>query len=178
MKFAANLGFLFVKEATSLADRYSHARAAGFTAVEVAFPYEVPVETLAAAKSASGLQQILLNAYPGDLSKGEIGLAIYPDRREEFRESLEVSLKYCKALDCKKLHIMAGKVGPTGDLVEHEDVYVENLRYAAGRLEKEGVLALIEPCNNQWIPGYFMNHPQKALKVRVCILLRVRFAEL
>jgi len=165
MKFAANLGFLFVKEAPKIVDRYQLARLAGFSAVEVPFPYEIPLEDLVSAKAAADIQQVLINAYPGDLKKGELGISIYSERRYEFRESLELSIRYLKALDCTRLHIMAGKVTPATDMAEAEKVYVDNIRYAAGRLEKEGVLALIEPCNNQWIPDYFMNHPQKALHI-------------
>lgn len=139
MKFAANLGFLFVKEAPILVDRYRLAAAAGFTAVELPFPYDVSVEDISKAKTSAGVEQVLLNAYPGDLTKGELGIAIYPDRKEQFRETLELSIKYLNALDCKRLHIMSGKTRPEFDTAQLENVYVENLRYAADRLERARV---------------------------------------
>lgn len=167
MKFAANLGFLFVKETPNLVERYILAKTAGFSAVELPFPYEVPVGKIAEAKAAAGVEQVLINAWPGEKDSKDLGIAIFPDRTEQFRTSLELSIEYLRALDCKRLHIMSGKssLSPETDQSVLEKTYVDNLRYAAGRLEKEGVLALIEPCNNHWIPGYFMNHPQKALKV-------------
>lgn len=165
MKFDANLGFLFTKEATSVLDRYQLARAVGFTGVELPFPYDIPVPDIVAAKEAAAVEQVLLNSWPGRTDSGDLGIAIFPERRQEFRESLETSIKYLKALNCKRLHIMAGKATADRDLKELEKTYIENLSFAADRLEKEGVVALIEACNNQWIPGYFMNHSQKALRV-------------
>lgn len=38
----------------------------------------------------------------GDLSKGDLGLAVMPDRVAEFREKLETSIQYAKALGCKR----------------------------------------------------------------------------
>lgn len=64
VKLCANLSFMF-QETTSLLGRYKMARDAGFKAVECAFPYEFPVEDVCKAKKEAGLQQILINAYPG-----------------------------------------------------------------------------------------------------------------
>lgn len=164
MKFAANLGFLFAKESSDVLGRYQLAKAVGFQGVELPFPYEIPVEKITEAKKAAGVEQVLINAWPGHMDKGELGIAIFPERREEFKRSLEVSIEYLHGLNCKQLHIMAGKVKPNVDQKELQKTYVENLRYAADRLEKEGVVALIEACNNFWIPDYYMNHSQKAVK--------------
>jgi len=96
LKFAANLDFMFTREAFSLVDRIKLAAAAGFKGVEIPYPYEVNPSLLAAANESSGVEQILLNSSPGDLSAGEFGIAIFPERREEFREKLELSVTYLK----------------------------------------------------------------------------------
>jgi hypothetical protein len=64
LKFAANISMMF-QEKGSLAERYSAAKNAGFKFVEAVFPYSESCESLAAAKSASGLEQVLINSYPG-----------------------------------------------------------------------------------------------------------------
>ena len=64
LKFAANLSLLF-KEVESLPGRYAAAKNAGFKAVECVFPYEASVEDLTKAKEESGLDHVLMNAYPG-----------------------------------------------------------------------------------------------------------------
>ena len=38
----------------------------------------------------------------GDLSKGDAGLAAKPNRIKDFKEAIETSIKYAKALNCKK----------------------------------------------------------------------------
>ena len=65
LKFCANLSFMFQNETNNLLERYNFAKEAGFKGVEVAFPYDIDKEKLAKVKDQSGLQQILLNAFPG-----------------------------------------------------------------------------------------------------------------
>lgn len=166
LKFAANLSMMF-KELATLSERYMAARDAGFKYVEMAFPYEESVDKLAVAKAASGLDQILINSYPGDLSKGELGLSIFPDRVEEFKQTLEVSIQYAKKLGVKKMHILSGKIPPGTDelmLQKMENTFISNLTYAANRLQQEEILALTEAVNSRIsVPTYFLGHPHKAL---------------
>ena len=65
LRFCANLSFMFQNETDGLLERYSLAKSAGFKGVEVAFPYDADKNELAEAKKQSGLQQVLLNGYPG-----------------------------------------------------------------------------------------------------------------
>ena len=67
VRFAPNLSWLFT-EAGPLPARYAAAARAGFTSVEAGFPYDTPLAELVAAKEASGLEQVLINAPPGDLT--------------------------------------------------------------------------------------------------------------
>ena len=57
MRVCANLSFMF-PEHQDLLDRYRAAAAAGFEAVECAFPYHIAKEVLAAAKEECGLEQV------------------------------------------------------------------------------------------------------------------------
>ena len=66
LKFAANLSWLFT-EAGPLDQRYAAAKDAGFQAVECALPYALPLETVAEARRAAGVEQVLINCFPGDL---------------------------------------------------------------------------------------------------------------
>lgn len=38
----------------------------------------------------------------GDIKAGDLGLGAVPGREAEFREGLDLSLKYARALDCKR----------------------------------------------------------------------------
>lgn len=66
LKFAANLSWLF-QDVEGLENRYQAAKKAGFSAVEFAFPYNVPLDKLVAAKQAADVEQVLINAWPGML---------------------------------------------------------------------------------------------------------------
>ncbi|XP_018569183.1 putative hydroxypyruvate isomerase isoform X2 [Anoplophora glabripennis] len=161
-KFCANLAFLFPEK--PLLERYKLAKDAGFKAVETGFPLGLSKDQVVIAKNAAGVQQILINIYTGDVTKGELGFAAIPGKENEFKKSIETTIDYAKALGAKKIHIMAGKV--EGNVTTaHDSVYENNLRYAVELLEKENILALIEPINKYSIPHYYMNSFEKALSV-------------
>ena len=65
LKFASNISFMF-KEAGDIPLRYSAAKKAGFGAVESAFPTGFTVDEVKKAQESSGVQQVLLNIYPGN----------------------------------------------------------------------------------------------------------------
>lgn len=168
LKFAPNITMMF-QEIATLEGRYGAVKAAGFKYVEMAFPYKESAQKLKAAKESSGLEQVLINAFPGDLQAGELGLAALPDRVEEFKSSLETSIEYANALQCKRMHVMAGKI-PKGSSAAVRDkmmkTYIENITYASNRLSKEGIMALIEPVNNRIsAPEYFLYSPHEGLEI-------------
>nr|CAI5858197.1 unnamed protein product [Callosobruchus analis]CAI5863731.1 unnamed protein product [Callosobruchus analis] len=161
-KFCANISFMFIEK--PFLDRYNLAKSVGFKAVESGFPYGIQKEHVVDAKNAAGVDQILVNVYTGDVSKGQLGFAAIPGKEKEFRDSLVMTLDYAKALGVKKIHIMAGKVEEQ-ITVKHDSTYVDNLKYAAEMLEKENILGLIEPINVYSVPHYYMNNYEKAVSV-------------
>lgn len=64
IKFSANITMMF-SELPILAERYGAAKAAGFKYVESAFPYFEPLESLRDAKEKAGVEQIVINTWPG-----------------------------------------------------------------------------------------------------------------
>ena len=58
-RFSANISMLFAER--PLLDRFHAARDAGFTGVEIQFPYDTPVEKLVAAKERAGLGISVIN---------------------------------------------------------------------------------------------------------------------
>ncbi|XP_067929138.1 putative hydroxypyruvate isomerase isoform X2 [Watersipora subatra] len=164
-KFAANLSWMF-KEHELLADRYKAAADAGFKAVESADLTDLPLETLVAAKEAAGVEQVLMNGWSGDMAKGDRGVAAVPGREAAFRDSLEKSITYCKALKCSRMHVIAGRITEAHSEEEMRKVYVANLRYASARLAEFNILALIEPINSKTaIPNYLLDTVDKAMSI-------------
>jgi len=96
MRFAANLGFLYVRESSNLIDRIKFAGAAGFRGVEYPYPYDITASALSAANKEANVEQVLINSWPGNRESGDNGIAIDPTRCQEFREKLELSATYLK----------------------------------------------------------------------------------
>ena len=158
-RYAANLSMMYTEH--SFLDRFQ-AAADGFGAVEYLFPYEYPAATLAELLESHGLAQVLFNAPPGDWSAGERGVACLPGREAEFRDGVARALDYATALDCSRIHVMAGLVRNGVDRAALRATYVANLAWAAERAAHASVDVLIEPINVRDIPGFFLNRQDEA----------------
>ncbi|MCE8010617.1 hydroxypyruvate isomerase [Billgrantia desiderata] len=162
-KFAANLSMLFTEE--DFLDRFQAAAEAGFKGVEYLFPYDYSAVELKARLDEHGLTQVLHNLPAGDWGAGERGIACHPDRVEEFRAGVEKAIDYATVLGCKQVNCLAG-IQPQGvSLEQARRTLVENLRYAAEKLEAAGILLLAEPINTRDIPGFFLNRTEQALAI-------------
>ncbi|WP_419896973.1 2-oxo-tetronate isomerase [Roseomonas sp. USHLN139] len=153
-RFAANLSMMF--QELPFLERFAAARAAGFEAVEFLFPYDFQPAEVAQRLRDNGLKQVLFNAPPGDWATGERGTACIPGRGQEFRDGILRALEYATALDCPRLHVMAG-LAPAG--VAHDTLtatYAVNLDWAATECAKAAVKPVIEPINQRDIPGLFL----------------------
>ncbi|XP_031826983.2 hydroxypyruvate isomerase-like protein Gip [Nomia melanderi] len=162
LKFATNLSFMFM-ETPSIKERYKLAKEAGFKAVESGFPFGFSINDVSEAKKNAGIEQILINVYTGDVSKGELGFAAVPGEEENFKKSIDTTINYAKALDCKIIHVMSGKVNDPTHV--NDDVYEKNLLYAVEKFQKEGITGVIEPINSITVPNYYMNSFEKGLKI-------------
>lgn len=162
-RFAANLSMLFTE--APLLERFERAARAGFTAVEIQFPYEVPADQLQQALWRSKLSLVLHNLPAGDWAAGERGIACHPERTEEFRQGVDTALAYASALGAPQINCLAG-IRPAG-VTEQEArrVLIDNLRFAATKLKVNGLKLLVEPVNTKDIPGFFLSGTQQALDI-------------
>ncbi|MEO8740239.1 MAG: 2-oxo-tetronate isomerase [Casimicrobiaceae bacterium] len=166
-RFSANLSFLFNE--VPFLDRFVEAANAGFGAVEFAFGYDYTMPEIAARLAANGLQQVLINAPPGDWAAGDRGLASSPGREHEFAASMVTALRYAEALSCPRVHVMAGVLPPDADAAtrtQHRATFVRNLRLGAKEAAAQGVMLTIEPINTRDVPGYFLNLQGEAHALR------------
>jgi hydroxypyruvate isomerase len=153
-KFCANLTMLFNE--VGFLDRFEKAAKAGFKGVEYLFPYAHPKEQLVEKLNTFGLIQALHNLPAGDWNNGERGIACLPGRENEFQEGVAKAIEYAKALKCPQVNCLAGlsPEGVSADKVRR--TLVDNLRFAAAALEKEGIRLLVEALNHKDVPGFYL----------------------
>ncbi|MDX1552411.1 MAG: hydroxypyruvate isomerase [Marinobacter sp.] len=162
--FAANLSMLFTE--ADFLDRFRLAREAGFTGVEYLFPYDWAEEDLKRELESNGLTQVLFNLPPGDWSAGERGIACLPDRVEEFREGVGQAIRYARALNCKQVNCLAGICPDTLDESRAWQTLVDNVSYAAARLEDEGITLCLEAINSRVdMPGFFLDTSARVIQL-------------
>jgi hydroxypyruvate isomerase len=159
-KFAANLSMMYQEQ--PFLERFGAAAKDGFKGVEFLFPYEHPAATIRARLDEHGLSQALFNGPPGEWAAGERGLASLPGREDEFRRGVATALEYARVLGNRRVHLMAGLIGPDQDRARHRATYVRNLEYAAREAAAAGVTVVIEPINTRDIPGFFLNRQDEA----------------
>jgi hydroxypyruvate isomerase len=162
-KFAANLTMLFGE--VPFLDRFAAAKAAGFSGVECLFPYDFEKAVLREQLQQHGMTQVLHNLPAGNWGAGERGIAIFPDRVDEFRDGVRRAVDYAKALDCRQLNCLVGVAPADADLAELNEVLLNNLRFAADALARERIRLLIEPINTLDIPGFFLSGTEQAVQI-------------
>ncbi len=162
-KFSANLTMLFNE--VDFLDRFERAAKAGFKGVEYLFPYGWSKEELKERLNRYHLIQVLHNLPAGNWQAGERGIACLPGREEEFKDGVGKAIEYAKALGCRRLNCLTGKIPPGISPEEIRQTLIENLRFAASALEKEGIELLIEPLNDQDIPGFYLVRTRDALQL-------------
>jgi hydroxypyruvate isomerase len=162
-KFSANLTMLFNE--VPFLDRFAAAAKAGFRGVEYVSPYEYYPGDIADRLKASRLQQVLFNLPVGDWAAGERGIAILPERVDEFRAGVATAIRYARALSCPQVNCLAGIAPAHADAQVLRQTLIENLTYASAELARAGIRLLIEPINTRDMPGFFLNTSAQAADI-------------
>jgi hydroxypyruvate isomerase len=154
LRFAASVNLMFNE--VPLPERFAAARAAGFEAVEVQYPYAMTIEEMKAAIAAAGVEVVLINTPQGNAAAGERGLGALPGREADFAQAFAKALAYADAAGCRMIHVTAG-VPPAGaDPDAIDRVFVRNLKAALAASAGTGVTLLLETLNRRDFPGYHL----------------------
>ncbi|MBM1221698.1 TIM barrel protein [Ponticoccus sp. SC2-23] len=156
-RFSANLGFLWSD--LPLPDAIRAAARAGFDAVELHWPYDVPSGDVASALAETGLPCLGLNTSRG--GPGDFGLAALPGREAEARDATRAALTYAADIGARHVHVMAGLT--SGE--KARATYLDHLNWASGAAQEAGLIILIEPINPGDAPGYFLSDPDEAARI-------------
>ncbi len=160
-RFAANLGYLFAERPPI--ERFAAAAAAGFEAVELQFPYDLPAERVKAELDRHGLTQLGINTMRGG-REGDSGLAAVPGREREWDAVFQQALDYIVAIGGRSIHCMTGVV-PVEQRPAAETVFIKNLARGAEAAAKHNIMLLIEPINPRDRAGYFLSRVEHAADV-------------
>src|SRR5713226_2877189 len=161
-RFAANLAYLFTER--GMIERFAAAAAAGFTAVELQYPYDHAPSAVKAELDRHGLTMLGLNTAPGALASGEFGVAAIPGREQEFATLFKQALDYVTAIGGCQIHCLAGKVPPE-QRPAAELTFIRNLARAADAARARDITLLIEPLNPRDRPDYFLTRVEQAADV-------------
>jgi hydroxypyruvate isomerase len=161
LRWSVNLTMLF-KE-VPFVQRLQAAATAGFGAVEFMWPSGINLDTLAAARSASGVDVALFNVDSGDVAAGERGFPNDPARKDWWRSRMAAAIELAGRLGCLRLNVQAGNFVEGVSQAEMLDCLCENLTWA---LEQTPDLTLfLEPLNRIEHPRYILDSTAEALKV-------------
>lgn len=161
MNVAANISLLFTE--LPLVQRIVAAGAAGFSAVEVQYPYEVPAVQFKEALEAAGLPLLLLNVAAPDLAGGGPGLAAVPERQTQFDEALQQALTYAAMVRPRFVNVLPGRLAEGVTREQALARLIANVRNAAQKFEALGITVLCEAINPLDMPGFLINTPEHLL---------------
>jgi hydroxypyruvate isomerase len=162
MRFSANLGLLWPDR--PLIARVDAAARAGFRAVEMHWPYDVPAGDVAEAARRNGVTLLGINTAPGRLDAGERGLGAVPGRAGDFLATVDQAVEYCRSSGASAIHVMAGNVA-AADRARARTVFADNLRIAAAKTAAHRITLLLEPLNPIDNPGYFYSTLAEAVSL-------------
>ena len=154
IRFAANLSMMFADK--PLAQRFKAAKAAGFGAVEMQFPYELPAAEVARHLKDAALPMILINTPPGNFAAGERGLGCLAGREADLEAAFAKTMEYAGRLGVKYIHFMCGIPAKTADPATTDQVFLRNIKACLAHSKDSGVMLLLEPLNHRDFPGYHM----------------------
>jgi hydroxypyruvate isomerase len=157
VRFCANVTLLFRE--VPLIERFGLARKAGFDAVEIQVPYEIPADEIAAELERHNLDLVLFNTPSGNMAAGDRGLANDPLRQEEFEQALDLAFSYARVMKPQKINCTAGRMLTHVSATEQRDHLKKNLAMAADRAAAIGVQLMIEPLNPYDAPGFAIPRP-------------------
>ncbi|MFE9771923.1 TIM barrel protein [Streptomyces sp. NPDC005931] len=159
-RFTVNLSILFTE--LPLLERPAAAAAAGFTAVELWWPWvdsptpeRAELDALRRAIEDAGVRLTGLNFYAGRLPGPDRGALSLPGAESErFRANIDVAAGFAESLGCPALNALYGNRAEGVDPAEQDALALDNLLLAARAADRIGAVLLIEALNRPESPQY------------------------
>ncbi|MEU3820683.1 TIM barrel protein [Streptomyces sp. NPDC030392] len=170
-RFDVNLSILFTE--LPLLERPAAAAAAGFTAVELWWPWiETPtpppgeLDALRQALKDAGTRLVGLNFYAGQLPGPDRGaLSVPGEESERFRANIDVAADFAASVGCTALNALYGNRVEGVDPAAQDELALENLVLAARAADRIGATLLVEALNRPESPRYPLVSAPAAVEV-------------
>ncbi|MEV7678517.1 TIM barrel protein [Streptomyces sp. NPDC088341] len=170
-RFDVNLSILFTE--LPLLERPAAAAAAGFTAVELWWPWidtptppQSELDALKRALDDAGTQLVGLNFYAGRLPGPDRGAVSVPgEEAERFRANVSVAAGFAASVDCPALNALYGNRVEGVDPHLQDTLALDNLVLAARAASDAGAILLIEALNKPESPLYPLVSAESAIAV-------------
>ncbi|HTZ87078.1 MAG TPA: TIM barrel protein [Solirubrobacteraceae bacterium] len=173
MRWSAHISWLFTE--LPYLERPAAARAAGFQAIESAWPdderdraglAEAVAEQRAAARAEGrDLDVALLNCPAGNTAGGERGFVNDESRREEAEAAFDEAVELALAIGAPCLNLLVGRALPDVPVSRQREAIVSALRSFAPRARAAGLRILLEPVNEIENPGFLAPTPGAAVEL-------------
>ncbi|MFJ5222267.1 TIM barrel protein [Streptomyces sp. NPDC088400] len=170
-RFDVNLSILFTE--LPLLERPAAAAAAGFTAVELWWPWpdnptppQAELDALKKALDGAGTRLVGLNFYAGQLPGPDRGaLSVPGEESERFRANVEVAADFAASVGCTALNALYGNRVEGVEAQAQDALALENLVTAARAADRVGATLLIEALNKPESPRYPLVSAESAIEV-------------
>ncbi|WP_432087199.1 TIM barrel protein [Streptomyces sp. bgisy095] len=170
-RFDVNLSILFTE--LPLLERPAAAAAAGFTAVELWWPWidtatpeQSELDALKKALEDAGTQLVGLNFYAGQLPGPDRGaLSVPGEESDRFRANIDVAADFAASVGCKALNALYGNRVEGVDPQVQDALALENLVLAARAADRVGAILLVETLNKPESPLYPLVSAPAAIEV-------------
>ncbi|BAU87025.1 hydroxypyruvate isomerase [Streptomyces laurentii] len=170
-RFDVNLSILFTE--LPLLERPAAAAAAGFTAVELWWPWiDTPtpeqgeLDALKQALDDAGTRLVGLNFYAGRLPGPDRGAVSVPgEESDRFRANIDVAADFAASVGCTALNALYGNRVEGADTAVQDELALENLVLAARAAHRVGAILLIETLNRPESPLYPLVSAPAAIEI-------------
>jgi hydroxypyruvate isomerase len=163
LKFCANLSLLFTE--VELKERFKAAKQAGFSAVEIQFPYELPALQIEEILAQQELKLVLFNVAADDLLQGGEGLACVPSKKDLFKKALAQTVKYAEILKPEVINVLPGRCLHESQRDDYFKTFLQNLELALAAFSPLGTKTVFEAINTFDMPGFLISTGTQMLDV-------------
>ena len=173
LRYLANCSMLFTE--VPLLERPAAAKAAGFDAIELWWPWpdqptpdDGEVAAFVTAVEDSGVRLVGLNFFAGDLAGPDCGVLSIPSHSQQIRDNIAVTVGIGERLGSSAFNALYGNRVEGVDPGEQDDLATENLALAAAAAARIGATVLIEPVSGP------KPYPLRTAKDAVAVVERLR----